>query len=69
MVACLLGIVPIFLLCGGTPDVVRDFFKIVIETAGKGGGYILSTGAGLQGTKPENLKALIDAGREFGVYN
>jgi uroporphyrinogen-III decarboxylase len=48
---------------------VRDYCKNVIEVAGKGGGYILSTGAGLQGAKPENLKALIDAGREFGVYN
>jgi hypothetical protein len=68
-VACLQGNVPLSLMCAGTPDEVRDYCKNVIEVAGKGGGYILSTGAGLQGAKPENLKALIDAGREFGVYN
>jgi hypothetical protein len=68
-VACLQGNVPLSLMCAGTPDEVRAYCKNVIEVAGKGGGYILSTGAGLQGAKPENLKALIDAGREFGVYN
>jgi len=68
-VACLQGNVPLSLMCAGTPDEVRAYCKNVIETAGEGGGYILSTGAGLQGAKAENLKAFIDAGRDFGVYN
>jgi uroporphyrinogen-III decarboxylase len=56
------------MMCTGTPDEVRAYCKEVIEVAGKGGGYILTTGGGLQGAKVENVKTLIEAGREFGVY-
>ncbi len=67
-VACLQGNVPLSMMCTGTPDQVRAYCKEVIEVAGKDGGYILTTGGGLQGAKAENVKALIDAGREYGVY-
>ena len=67
-VACLQGNVPLDLMCTGTPDDVKDYCKKVIEVAGKDGGFILSTGAGMQGCKAENVKAFIDAGRTYGVY-
>ena len=67
-VACLQGNVPLDLMCAGTPDEVTAYCKEVIEIAGKDGGFILSTGAGLQGAKAENVKAFIDAGKAFGLY-
>jgi hypothetical protein len=67
-VACIAGNVPLPLLCTGTPDDVKDYCKKLIDTAGKDGGFILSTGAGMQGAKAENVKAMIDFSREYGVY-
>ena len=65
-VSCIAGNVPVSLLCTGTTDDVKDTCRSLIETAGKDGGFILSTGAGMQGSRPENVKALIDASREYG---
>jgi uroporphyrinogen-III decarboxylase len=67
-VSCIAGNMPLDLLCTGTPDDVKDYCKKLIDTAGKDGGFILSTGAGLQGSKVENVKAMIDFSREYGVY-
>ena len=67
-VACLQGNVPLDLLCTGTPDEVRAYCKNLIDTAGKDGGFILSPGAGIQRSKPENVKAMIDFSKEYGVY-
>lgn len=67
-VACLAGNVPNGLLRAGTPDDIKTYCKNLIDVAGKGGGFILSTAAGLQGAKPENVKALIDFSKEYGVY-
>jgi uroporphyrinogen-III decarboxylase len=67
-VSCIAGNVPLDLLCTGTPDDVRDYCKKLIDTAGKDGGFILSSGAGIQGSRAENVKAMIDFSREYGVY-
>ena len=67
-VACLQGNVPLDLLCTGTPDEVKAYCKNLIDTAGKDGGFILSPGAGIQRSKPENVKAMIDFSKEYGVY-
>jgi hypothetical protein len=67
-VACLAGNVPLDLLCTGTPDEVRVYCRELIDVAGRDGGFILSSGAGLQGSKPENVKAMIDFSKEYGVY-
>jgi hypothetical protein len=66
--SCIAGNVPLTLLCAGTPDDVKDYCKNLIDTAGRNGGFILSTGAGMQGAKAENVKAMIDFLREYGVY-
>ena len=65
-VACIQGNVPLSLMCTGSVDQVKTYCRDVIEVAGKDGGYILSTGGSLQGAKAENVKAFIDAGREYG---
>jgi hypothetical protein len=67
-VACIGGNMPIALLSVGTPQAVKDYAKKLIETAGKGGGYIMMNGAVIENIKPENVKAMIDATKEYGVY-
>jgi uroporphyrinogen-III decarboxylase len=68
-VACLMGNVPAGLIHTGTPDDVSAYCKQVIETAGKGGGYIMATGAGVgRGANPENVRALINSTLKYGIY-
>jgi hypothetical protein len=67
-VACLTGNVPLDVLCAGTPDDVKEYCRKLIDTAGKDGGFILATGAGIQGSKPANVKARIDFSKGYGVY-
>ena len=38
------------------------------DTAGKGGGFIMDAAVMLDEAKPENLKAMIDFTKEYGVY-
>jgi hypothetical protein len=67
-VCCIAGNVPLDLLCTGTPDDVTHYCKKLIDTAGKDGGFILSTGAGMQGARPQNVKAMIDFSKDYGMY-
>jgi uroporphyrinogen-III decarboxylase len=66
--ACLLGNVSSAMLHLGTPQEVRDYVKNLIDTAGKGGGLIVSNGAFFDHAKPENVKAMVDFTKEYGVY-
>ena len=68
-VACIAGNVPLSLLCTSTPDDVKAYCKALIDVAGKDGGFIFSTGAGMQGSKPENVKAMIEFSKDYGIYN
>lgn len=65
---CLMGNVPSSLINLGTPEEIKDYCKTLIDTAGKGGGFILSNGSFFDEAKPENLHAMIDFTREHGVY-
>jgi uroporphyrinogen-III decarboxylase len=67
-VACFFGNVPSDLLVVGTPQQVKDYVKDLIDTCAKGGGYIVSNGAFFDQAKPENVHAMVDAAREYGVY-
>jgi hypothetical protein len=67
-VACIAGNVPLSLLCTATPDEVKACCKALIDAAGKDGGFIFSTGAGMQGSKPENVKAMIEFAKDYGIY-
>jgi hypothetical protein len=66
--ACLLGNVPSVMLNLGTPQDVKSYVKKLINTVGKDGGLIISNGAFFDEAKPENVKAMVDAAKEFGVY-
>ena len=65
---CILGNVPSAMLNLGTPQQVKDYCKKLIDTVGKGGGFIMSNGAFFDHAKPENVHAMIDFTKEYGVY-
>ena len=67
-VSCIAGNVPLDILCTGTEGDVTQYCKQLIDTAGEGGGFIFSTGAGIQGAKPANVKAMIEFATDYGVY-
>jgi len=65
---CFRGNVPISLLCAGSPEEVKAYLKELIDVVGKHGGLIVDSGAILDEAKPENLKAMVDFTKEYGVY-
>jgi len=65
---CLLGNMPSSKLNLGTPQDVKDYAKKLIDNAGKGGGFIMCNGAFFDHAKPENVKAMVDFTKEYGVY-
>ena len=66
--ACIRGNVPLSILIAGTPDDVRAYCKKLIDVCGKGGGFIMDSATGLDDAKPENVKAMFEFTREYGVY-
>ncbi|HJX13712.1 MAG TPA: uroporphyrinogen decarboxylase family protein [Dehalococcoidales bacterium] len=66
--ACLVGNVPTSLLMTGQPSEVKERCRRLIETCGPGGGYILAGGANIDEGNPDNLRAMMEAAREYGVY-
>ena len=66
-VSCIMGNVPLSLLCTGKPESVEEHCKKLIDAVGREGGYIMSTGAGLDGTKAENVKAMIEVTKSYGT--
>ena len=65
---CLMGNVPNSTLLTGTPDDVKAYCKMAIDVAGKDGGFIMDAAVMLDEAKPENVKAMFDFTREYGVY-
>ncbi|MBN1673478.1 MAG: hypothetical protein JXR37_20700 [Kiritimatiellae bacterium] len=67
---CLSGGIPNFILAYRSPDEVRDYCRTVIDTVAKDGGYIMDASAIMQNdTKIENMQALTEFTREYGVYS
>jgi hypothetical protein len=66
--ACLVGNVPTSLMMTGTPKEVKEYCRKLIEVCAPGGGYILSGGANIDKGPPENLRAMMEAAREYGSY-
>lgn len=66
---CISGGLPNFLLSYGTPDEVRNHCKKMIDGVAQDGGYIMDAGAIIQNdAKIENIEAMTDFTREYGVY-
>ena len=60
------GGVPVSLLVTGTPDQVKEHVRRLIDTVAKWGAFIIDASTILDDAKPENVRALFDAAREFG---
>ncbi len=65
---CLQGNVPSSMIVTGSPKEVKEYCRNLIETVGKGGGFILSAGSMADNPKLENLQAMMAAVREYGFY-
>lgn len=65
---CLRGNVPLSMMSAGTPDDIKEYCKKLIDVVGKGGGYIMDAAANFDDAKVENVKAMIDFTKEYGVY-
>ncbi len=66
---CFKGNVPVSLLCTGSAQEVKDYVKKLIDTVGKDGKLIVDCGAWFDEAKHENVKAMVDFTKEYGVYN
>jgi len=62
------GNVPAGLLLTGTVEAVKAYCKDLIDTVGKGGGYMMSWGTSLDEGKADTMHAVIDFTKEYGVY-
>jgi len=65
---CIQGNVPSSMIVTGSPQEVKEYCRRLIEGCGKGGGYILSAGTIAENPKLENLRAMLEAVKEYGVY-
>ncbi len=65
---CISGNIPISMVMTSTPFEVKEHCRKLIEGCGKGGGYILSAGSTPENPKIENLYAIVEAIKEYGVY-
>jgi uroporphyrinogen-III decarboxylase len=66
--ACIAGNVPVTVLYTGTPQEVKELCRRLIEVCAPGGGYILTGGATMDKGNPDNLRAVMEAAKEYGVY-
>ncbi len=62
------GNVPTSLMCTGKPADIKAYCRKLIEDCAPGGGYLLTGGASATETCPENLRVLMEAALEYGVY-
>jgi uroporphyrinogen-III decarboxylase len=62
------GNVPAGLILTGTPQAVEEYCKNLIDTVGKGGGYMMGWGTALDEGKADTMHAMIDFTKKYGVY-
>jgi uroporphyrinogen-III decarboxylase len=67
-VSCIVGNVPTSLIMTGTSAQVKEKCRRLIETCAPGGGYILAGGASIDKGDMANLRAMMEAAYEYGVY-
>ncbi|MDD5338797.1 MAG: uroporphyrinogen decarboxylase family protein [Dehalococcoidales bacterium] len=65
---CIVGNVPTSLIMTGTPQQVKEHCKKLIDGCAPGSGYVLAGGANVDDGNPENLRAMMAAVKEYGVY-
>jgi len=67
-IACVMGNMPMDLMTVGSTQDAIDHTKRLIDICGKGGGYIMANGAFFDEVRWENLRAIVDTAKEYGVY-
>ncbi len=67
-VACIEGNMPVSLLHAGSPMEVAEYTRKMIDAAGEGGGYMVDLGASVDDGSTENLLAMVNTAKEYGVY-
>jgi uroporphyrinogen-III decarboxylase len=68
--SCIFGDVPAAMLAFGGKQEVTDYCRKLIKEVGKDGGFILAAGCEVApNARPENVKAMIDAVKQFGYYS
>jgi uroporphyrinogen-III decarboxylase len=67
-ISCISGNLPVQDLMYADEDTVVRKTRELLDTCMPGGGYIFDTNAAIDYAKPENMKAMFDTVREFGVY-
>ncbi len=67
-VFCIGGNLSIATLSVGTTEDVKNAVKKLINDCAKGGSYIMLSGATIDNVPPANIKMMIDATKEYGVY-
>ncbi len=65
---CIQGGVPPTILQAGSPQDVAEHCKKLCKVVGKGGGFIMSAGSAIDFARPENIKAMVDSVKKYGVY-
>lgn len=67
-VCCIAGNVPTSVMMTGTTEQVKENCRRLIEDCAPGGGYILAGGAHIDTDNLDNLRAMMDAAKEYSVY-
>jgi len=66
--ASIAGNVPVTVMTTGTPEEVKKRCRELIKVCAPGGGYILTASAFIDKGNPENLRAMMEAAKEYGIY-
>ncbi len=66
---CISGNVPTSLMVTGGPKEVKEYCRKLIEVCAPGGGFVLAGGAQVDQGNPENLRAMMEAAKEYGRYS
>ncbi len=67
-ICCIVGNVPASIVTMGTANQVKEYCRQLIEDCAPGGGFILAGGAQVDKGRIENLQAMMEAAKEYGVY-
>jgi hypothetical protein len=67
-ICCIAGNVPTSLMMTGTTAQVKEYCRRLIKDCAPGGGFILAGGAHVDTDILDNLKAMMDTAKEYGVY-
>jgi hypothetical protein len=66
---CIMGNVPASLMQTGSSQDIEDYCKKLIDLLGKDSGFIMAPRSAPDDAKPENLKAMVDSVKKYGVYH